>query len=53
MKCPNVECKTNKDENLNSEIIYVRYDNNNLKYIYIYSHAIQIGYLIKKLNINK
>ncbi len=37
MKCPNVECKTNKDENLNSEIIYVRYDNNNLKYIYICS----------------
>lgn len=41
MKCPNEACKTNKkDENSESihektEIIYMRYDDVNLKYIYI------------------
>jgi len=35
MKCPNVECKTNKDEKKITEIIYIRYDDNNLKYLYM------------------
>ena len=40
MKCPNGECKTNKkgddeDENITSEIIYIRYDDDELKYVYI------------------
>ena len=36
MKCPNEECKTNQEkyEKL-TEIIYMRYDDNNLKYLYI------------------
>lgn len=35
MKCPNTECKTNKDETKKAEIIYIRYDDNNLKYLYM------------------
>ena len=35
MKCPNVDCKTNKEENKNAEIIYIRYDDDNLKYLYM------------------
>jgi len=34
MKCPNENCKTNK-ESIRPEVIYIRYDDNNLKYIYI------------------
>lgn len=39
MKCPNNECKTNKrdegDEEKPTEIIYIRYDDDELKYVYI------------------
>lgn len=36
MKCPNKECNTNKDNNDKpTEVIYVRYDDDNLKYLYI------------------
>jgi len=41
VKCPNVECKTNhekknqSDKDKETEIIYVRYDDDNLKYLYI------------------
>ena len=42
MKCPNETCKTNdasdstkSQENAQTEIIYMRYDDNNLKYLYI------------------
>lgn len=36
MKCPNVDCKTNStDSPKSSEVIYVRYDDDNLKYLYI------------------
>jgi len=37
MKCPNSECKTNKDSKKTAEIIYIRYDDDNLKYLYICS----------------
>jgi len=36
IKCPNDQCDTNKDENIKKEIIYLRYDDTNMKYIYIY-----------------
>jgi hypothetical protein len=43
MKCPNVECKTNKESSTkNPEIIYVRYDNEGLKYLYLCSECDQI-----------
>uniref|UniRef100_A0A6C0B6U1 DNA-directed RNA polymerase M/15kDa subunit domain-containing protein n=1 Tax=viral metagenome TaxID=1070528 RepID=A0A6C0B6U1_9ZZZZ len=36
VKCPNVECKTNHEEHKNpAEVIYIRYDDDNLKYLYI------------------
>jgi aspartate carbamoyltransferase regulatory subunit len=36
VKCPNAECKTNHSENkMPAEIIYLRYDDDNLKYVYI------------------
>ena len=34
LKCPNPECKFNKEDKT-AEVIYVRYDDNNLKYLYI------------------
>lgn len=42
MKCPNLECKTNEadakgttSESKETEIIYMRYDDENMKYLYI------------------
>jgi DNA-directed RNA polymerase subunit RPC12/RpoP len=37
MKCPNGECKTNHEAHTKepTEVIYVRYDDDNLKYLYI------------------
>ena len=40
VKCPNAECKTNKsEEKIPAEVIYVRYDDDNLKYLYICSEC--------------
>lgn len=33
MKCPNTSCKGHKSKNNN--IIYIRYDDNNMKYLYL------------------
>ena len=36
VKCPNERCITNTDEDkTKSEVIYIRYDDNNLKYLYM------------------
>lgn len=35
MPCPNEKCKSHKDEKNKLDVIYMRYDNANLKYIYI------------------
>lgn len=36
MKCPSSQCRTNvENKNECPEIIYVRYDDNNMKYLYI------------------
>ena len=36
MPCPNANCKTNKQgDKSEQDVIYMRYDNSNLKYIYI------------------
>lgn len=38
IKCPNVDCKSNNDNNDNdNNIIYIRYDDTNIKYIYLCS----------------
>ena len=34
LKCPNSECKNNKEDKT-TEVIYLRYDDDNLKYLYI------------------
>ena len=50
MLCPNEKCKSNQDESKDGEekdatvkkfpeIIYLRYDNNNMKYIYLCSEC--------------
>lgn len=36
VKCPNLECKTNEtSHNKPTEVIYMRYDDSNMKYLYI------------------
>lgn len=37
IKCPNAECDTNKAKGPEPEIIYIRYDDVNMKYIYLCS----------------
>jgi hypothetical protein len=42
MKCPNDSCRASgetKEPTDNPEIIYIRYDNNNMKYIYLCSEC--------------
>jgi len=34
--CPNADCSTNKDDK-SREIIYIRYDDTNMKYVYLCS----------------
>jgi DNA-directed RNA polymerase subunit M/transcription elongation factor TFIIS len=36
MLCPNSDCSTNKDDK-HREIIYIRYDDRNMKYVYLCS----------------
>jgi aspartate carbamoyltransferase regulatory subunit len=35
VKCPNINCVSNNDEKIKPEVIYMRYDDTNMKYIYI------------------
>ena len=36
IKCPDLKCPTNNEDNKNpAEIIYMRYDDSNMKYLYI------------------
>jgi DNA-directed RNA polymerase subunit M/transcription elongation factor TFIIS len=35
IKCPNAECETNHSEAVEREIIYIRYDDVNMKYVYL------------------
>ena len=37
IRCPNSNCETNKTENAEREIIYIRYDDTNMKYVYMCS----------------
>ena len=40
IKCPNEACESNKDGfNKEREIIFIRYDNTNMKYLYLCSHC--------------
>ena len=35
MTCPNASCKSNSDDKTKSEILYIRYDQKNMKYLYM------------------
>jgi hypothetical protein len=35
IRCPNIACKTNTEAVEENEVIYMRYDNDNMKYLYI------------------
>jgi DNA-directed RNA polymerase subunit M/transcription elongation factor TFIIS len=37
IRCPNSNCETNKTDNAEREIIYIRYDDTNMKYVYMCS----------------
>jgi hypothetical protein len=37
IQCPNATCKTNVETDVKSDVIYLRYDENNLKYLYLCS----------------
>ena len=41
MKCPNVNCVSNTDEDTPSNILYLKYDESSMKYIYICKHCKQ------------
>jgi DNA-directed RNA polymerase subunit M/transcription elongation factor TFIIS len=43
IKCPNNDCSSNKDGSEESrEVIYIRYDDINMKYIYLCTHCDKI-----------
>jgi hypothetical protein len=35
VKCPNANCKSNIENDIKPEVVYMRYDDANMKYIYI------------------
>ncbi len=35
LRCPNGQCGSQADTTNNPEVLYIRYDNNNLKYLYL------------------
>tara|TARA_B100001063_G_C16715432_1_gene530433 strand:- start:56 stop:370 length:315 start_codon:yes stop_codon:yes gene_type:complete len=37
--CPNINCKSNTDSSIEKNVIYYRYDNENMKYIYLCTHC--------------
>ena len=40
IKCPNEKCKSNKDGEV-SELLYIKYDSNDMKYMYVCKHCFQ------------
>jgi DNA-directed RNA polymerase subunit M/transcription elongation factor TFIIS len=39
IKCPNVNCVSNLDEKIEQDIVSIRYDDNNMKYMYCCCHC--------------
>ena len=40
IKCPNSDCKSNKEgSEINNDVIYLRYDDKNMKYMYLCAHC--------------
>ena len=40
IKCPNVECESNKGS-VESELLYIKYDSTDMKYLYVCKHCSQ------------
>ena len=40
--CPNVECSSNTDDSVEKEILYIRYDDTNMKFIYLCANCDKI-----------
>ena len=41
MDCPNEKCPTNTGTEKNKEVIYIKYDSDNLKFVYLCCHCKQ------------
>ena len=39
IKCPNLECNSNKNPETEQDVIYIRIDDNNMKYAYLCYHC--------------
>ena len=39
IKCPNLDCESNKNENVEQDVIYIRLDDSKMKYIYLCYHC--------------
>jgi DNA-directed RNA polymerase subunit M/transcription elongation factor TFIIS len=39
IKCPNMECKSNKNDDVQQDVIYIRVDEKNMKYNYLCYHC--------------
>ncbi len=39
IKCPNLECKSNKNSDIEQDVIYIRVDDSNMKYVYLCYHC--------------
>ena len=39
IKCPNVECKSNIQQDIQQDVVYLRYDDKNMKYMYLCCHC--------------
>ena len=33
--CPNIDCRSNKDSGIEKEILFIRYNEKNMKYVYL------------------
>ena len=39
IKCPNLECNSNKNAEVEQDVIYIRVDDSNMKYVYLCYHC--------------
>lgn len=39
IKCPNENCPSNIEEGIENDVIYMRYDDKNMKYMYLCTHC--------------
>ena len=42
INCPNSECLSNKDKDIEKKVIFIKYDLKNMKYLYVCKHCMSI-----------